>query len=78
MTEETRRSAPSDFRPADRGVDYIENECAEGKILFFYFLIGSGKNLSIKYFLPNVIVFVSKNEKQSVFFLNSKKSKLIY
>jgi len=63
MTEETRRSAPSDFRPADRGVDYIENECAEGKILFFNFLIGSEKNLSIKYFLPNVIVFVSKNEK---------------
>ena len=30
MTEETRRSAPSDFRPADRGVDYIENECADG------------------------------------------------
>ena len=31
LTEETRRSAPSDFRIAERGVDYIENECAEGE-----------------------------------------------
>lgn len=31
LTEETRRSAPSDFRIAERGVDYIENECADGK-----------------------------------------------
>ena len=31
LTEETRRSAPSDFRPAERGVDYIENECADSE-----------------------------------------------
>ena len=31
LTEETRRSAPSDFRIAERGVDYIENECADSK-----------------------------------------------
>lgn len=34
LTEETRRSAPSDFRIAERGVDYLENECAESKLLF--------------------------------------------
>ena len=28
LSEETKRSAPSDFRPADRGIDYLENECA--------------------------------------------------
>ena len=33
LTEETRRSAPSDFRPAERGVDYIENECADSKYI---------------------------------------------
>ena len=33
LTEETRRSAPSDFRIAERGVDYIENECAESKLI---------------------------------------------
>ena len=31
LTEETRRSAPSDFRIAERGVDYIENECSESE-----------------------------------------------
>ena len=30
LTEETKRSAPSEFRPADFGIDYLENECAEG------------------------------------------------
>jgi len=39
MTEETRRSAPSDFRPADRGVDYIENECADGNCYQFVVLV---------------------------------------
>ncbi len=39
MTEETRRSAPSDFRPADRGVDYIENECADGNCYQFVALV---------------------------------------
>ena len=29
LSEETRRSAPADFRPAARGTDYLENECAE-------------------------------------------------
>nr|XP_040567250.1 uncharacterized protein LOC121116996 isoform X1 [Lepeophtheirus salmonis] len=29
MTEETRRSSPSEFRPAERGVDYYENECSK-------------------------------------------------
>ena len=31
LTEETKRSAPSEFRPADFGIDYLENECADGK-----------------------------------------------
>ena len=31
MSEETRRSAPQDFRPADRGTYYLENECADSK-----------------------------------------------
>ena len=44
MTEETRRSAPSDFRPADRGVDYIENECAEGKLNVIVNLRVKGSN----------------------------------
>ena len=34
LSEETRRSAPSDFRPADTGTDYLENECASGKFIF--------------------------------------------
>eukprot|EP00095_Tigriopus_kingsejongensis_P000115 maker-scaffold983_size73474-snap-gene-0.8 protein:Tk00115 transcript:maker-scaffold983_size73474-snap-gene-0.8-mRNA-1 annotation:"PREDICTED: uncharacterized protein LOC100909276" len=29
LSEQTRRSAPSDFRPADRGTYYLENECAD-------------------------------------------------
>jgi len=29
LSEETRRSKPADFRPAPRGTDYLENECAE-------------------------------------------------
>lgn len=29
LSEETRRSAPSDFRPADRGTYYLENECSD-------------------------------------------------
>lgn len=31
LSEETRRSAPNDFRPAERGIDYIENECTDSK-----------------------------------------------
>ena len=31
LAEETRRSAPSDFRPAERGIYYLENECVDGK-----------------------------------------------
>jgi len=29
LSEETRRSQPASFRPAPRGTDYLENECAE-------------------------------------------------
>jgi len=29
LSEESRRSAPASFRPAPRGTDYLENECAE-------------------------------------------------
>ena len=32
LSEETRRSAPSDFRPAERGVVYLENECSDGEL----------------------------------------------
>ena len=32
LTEETKRSAPSEFRPADFGIDYLENECADGNL----------------------------------------------
>lgn len=31
LSEETRRSAPSDFRPAERGIYYLENECSDSK-----------------------------------------------
>ena len=31
LSEETRRSAPSDFRPAERGIYYLENECTDSK-----------------------------------------------
>ena len=31
LSEETRRSAPQDFRPAERGTDYLENECSDSK-----------------------------------------------
>ena len=34
LTEETKRSAPSEFRPADFGIDYLENECADGNLIF--------------------------------------------
>ena len=33
LTEETKRSAPSEFRPADFGIDYLENECADGQYI---------------------------------------------
>ena len=48
MTEETRRSAPSDFRIAERGVDYIENECAESESLL---KITNSKLISRNFFL---------------------------
>ena len=28
LSEESRRSAPASFRPAQRGTTYLENECA--------------------------------------------------
>ena len=36
LSEETRRSAPSDFRPAERGIYYLENECSDSKWERFY------------------------------------------
>ena len=29
LSEEDRRTAPASFRPAQRGTDYLENECAD-------------------------------------------------
>lgn len=38
LSEETRRSAPASFRPAQRGTTYLENECAVCKSFrVFYF-----------------------------------------
>ena len=31
LSEEDRRTAPASFRPAQRGTDYLENECADCK-----------------------------------------------
>ena len=31
LSEESRRSAPASFRPAQRGTTYLENECAVRK-----------------------------------------------
>ena len=39
LSEETRRSAPSDFRPAERGIYYLENECSDSKMKH---LLGTG------------------------------------
>ena len=33
LSEEDRRTAPASFRPAQRGTDYLENECADCKLL---------------------------------------------
>ena len=41
LTEETKRSAPSEFRPADFGIDYLENECADGKMIVDQYLVYS-------------------------------------
>ena len=32
LSEETRRSSPQSFRPAQRGTFYLENECAVCKL----------------------------------------------
>ena len=60
LSEETKSSAPSDFRPADRGIDYLENECANGKLYFHNDVNTSFTLVSFIQFQPTASTWTSR------------------
>ena len=64
LSEETRRSAPSDFRPAERGIYYLENECSDSKNISMSTYRGFEKSLMINYIsiptVPNNCEYVDR------------------
>ncbi len=55
LSEETRRSAPQDYRPAGRTVQYMENECSDSECKIISSLKKHGQQQQHKNFTYSAI-----------------------